>query len=219
MKISKETIAILKNFSGINSNILIKKGSRLSTISAQKNVMAEVTVPEVFPKDFGIYDLSEFLAVVSSLEDSEIEIGDTTVVVGVGSRAFDYQIADKNVLTLPPEKKISFPTPDIEFVLTNESLTHALRSASIIKATDLSIVGKNGKLLITAGDLKNPLSSKYKEVLGESSLEFQANIKVDNIKMIHQDYTVSISSKKISRWVATTNDMTIFVALESTSTF
>lgn len=219
MKISKETLAILKNFSGINSNIMFKAGSRLATISPQKNVMAEVTVPEVFPKDFGIYDLSEFLAVVSSIEDSEIEIGDSTVVVGAGSRAFDYQIADKNVLTLPPEKKITFPTPDIEFVLTNESLTGALRSAAIIKATDLSIVGAKGKLLITAGDLKNPLSSKYKEVLGETDLEFQANIKVDNIKMIHQDYKVSISSKKISRWVATTNDMTIFVALESTSTF
>ena len=65
MKLSKETLSVLKNFATINGNILIKSGDRLSTISAQKNVMASVSVKETFDRDFGIYDLNEFLGVYS----------------------------------------------------------------------------------------------------------------------------------------------------------
>lgn len=219
MKISKETLTILKNFSGINPNLLIKAGSRLSTISAQKNVMAEVTVAETFPVDFGIYDLSKFLGIVSLFDDADIDFTDKVAKISEGKERFNYHASDRNVLTLPPEKKITFPKSDIDFELPVAVLTKALRSASVLQATDISIVGSNGVLSVGAGDLKNPLADDYLTVIGETDLEFRANLKVDNLKMIQQDYNISISSKKISRWVATQGDMTIFVALESTSTF
>ena len=61
MKLSESTLSVLKNFSTINQSILFKQGKKLRTISVMKNILAEVTVEEEFPKDFGIYDLPQFL--------------------------------------------------------------------------------------------------------------------------------------------------------------
>lgn len=219
MKISKDTVQILKNFSGINSNIMIKPGNRLATISPQKNVMADVSVPETFPTEFGIYDLSEFLGVISLFDDPDIKFDGKSVYLSEGAWRSRYYAADPSVLTIPPEKKITFPTPEVQFALPAAVLAKAIRTAAVIKASDLSIVGEEGKLRIIVVDLKNPTSNTFDVTLGSTDLTFRANLKVDNLKMISQDYEVSISSKKISRWVATTGDMTVFVALESSSSF
>lgn len=219
MKISKETVQILKSFSGINSNIMIKQGSRLATISPQKNVMADAAVAETFPADFGIYDLSEFLGALSLFDDPDVKFEGKSVSLSEGNDSIRYFAADASVLTVPPEKKITFPTPDVEFVLPAAVLTKAIRTASVLKATDVSVVGDGTDLKIVVGDLKNATANSYNVIIGTTDLTFSANLKVDNLKMIHQEYTVSISSKKISRWVATSGDMTVFVALESSSSF
>lgn len=219
MKISKDTVQILKSFSGINSNIMIKQGNRLATISPQKNVMADAAVAETFPADFGIYDLSEFLGALSLFDDPDVKFEGKSVVLSEGNDSIRYFAADASVLTVPPEKKITFPAADVEFVLPAAVLTKAIRTASVLKATDVSVVGDGTDLKIVVGDLKNATANSYNVTIGSTDLTFSANLKVDNLKMIHQDYNVSISSKKISRWVATSGDMTVFVALESSSTF
>ena len=219
MKISKETVQILKSFSGINSNIMIKQGSRLATISPQKNVMADAAVAETFPADFGIYDLSEFLGALSLFDDPDVTFSGKSVTLTEGNDSIRYFAADASVLTVPPEKKITFPAADVEFVLPAAVLTKAIRTASVLKATDVCVVGDGSDLKIVVGDLKNATANSYNVTIGSTDLIFSANLKIDNLKMIHQDYTVSISSKKISRWVATAGDMTVFVALESSSTF
>jgi hypothetical protein len=219
MQFSKETIAILKNFSGINPNILLRPGNKLATISAQKNILAEVTIAETLPVEFGIYDLSEFLGIISLADAADIEFTDKVAVISDGVDSVEFKPADSGVLTLPPEKKINFPTPDVTFDLSAAYLNKLIRYASVMKLTDVSVIGKDGVLSLCAFDLKNPLSNSFKHTLGSTDKTFQANIKVDNLKMIQQDYTVSISSKKISRWVAKANDMTVFVAIEANSTF
>ena len=65
MQLSKETLNLIKNFASINGSLMLKSGNKLATISEGKNVMAEVTITETFPSDFGIYDLHEFLGVTS----------------------------------------------------------------------------------------------------------------------------------------------------------
>lgn len=219
MQISKETVQILKNFSGINSNILLKPGNRLATISPQKNVMADVTVAETFPVEFGIYDLSEFLGALSLFDNPDVEFKDKVVVLSEGTEEIRMYASDPGVLTVPPEKKIVFPTPDVEFDLSANALTKILRTAAVLKSADMSIVGNGKNITVSVSDLKNTTANNYISIVGETDLTFRANIKIDNLKMINQDYTVSISSKKISRWVDATKNMTVFVALEATSTF
>ena len=73
MKLSDKTIKLLKNFSSINQSILFKEGSKLRTISVMKNILAEATVDEEFPKDFGIYDLVQFLNGLDLHETPELD--------------------------------------------------------------------------------------------------------------------------------------------------
>ena len=65
VKISDTTKSVLKNFADINQNLLVQPGQELKTISTMKNILAKAKIEEEFTSEFGIYDLSEFLGVLS----------------------------------------------------------------------------------------------------------------------------------------------------------
>lgn len=218
MKLSKNTQNILKNFAGINSNLLLKTGNKLTTISGQKSIIAEVTVEETFDKEFGIYDLNEFLAAYTLFNDPDLSFTDKFVTIKEGSSAVKYYAAAAEVLTTPT-KSINFPDVDVEFELTAEQLASILKTSSVLRASDVSFVGADGKLKLQVGDKKNATANSYEVVIGDAAGEFRVNLKVDNLKFIPGDYTVSISSKKISRFQAKTSDLVYFVAVEADSTF
>ena len=73
MKLSDKTLTLLKNFSSINQSILFKEGSSLRTISVMKNILAEATIEEELPKDFGIYDLNQFLNGLNLHQNAELD--------------------------------------------------------------------------------------------------------------------------------------------------
>jgi hypothetical protein len=218
MKLSKETVNLFKNFAGINSNILLKAGNEISTISAQKNVMSDTTVTETFPRDFGIYDLNEFLGAMSLFNDPELDFSDKFVTIKEGGNAIKYFAADASVLTVPT-RKISFPEAEIEFTLTSTMLNMIHRTASVLRATDLQIIGDGEKIVVQVGDKKNLTGNSYNAHVGSTDKTFQANLKVENMKMLPGDYIVSISSKKISRFKASTSELVYYVAVEADSTF
>ena len=114
MKLSRETLSILKNFATINDNLTIKPGNKLVTISAGKNIVADISVTETFETEFGIYDLSEFLGVLSLFENPELVFSPKFVTIKEGKNAIKYFAADTSILTIVPNIK-PFPTPDIEF--------------------------------------------------------------------------------------------------------
>ena len=216
MKLSKETVGLFKNFSGINSNLLLKSGNKLATISAQKNVMADATVSETFP-DFGIYDLNEFLGAMSLFEDPELDFEDKYVTIKQGNMSIKYFAADASVLTAP-QKSITFPQAEIEFTMTAAMLNMVHRTASVLRATDLSIIGDGETITAVVGDKKNATGNSFSEPVGTTDKTFRVNLKVENLKMLPGEYTVSISSKKISRFKGT-GDLVYYVAVEADSTF
>ena len=216
MKLSKETVGLFKNFAGINSNLLLKSGNKLATISAQKNVMADATVTESFP-DFGIYDLNEFLGAMSLFEDPELDFSEKYVTIKQGNMSIKYFAADASVLTAP-QKSITFPQAEIEFNMTAAMLNMVHRTASVLRATDLSIIGDGTTITAVVGDKKNATGNSFSEPVGETDKTFRVNLKVENLKMLPGDYKVSISSKKISRFQGT-GDLVYYVAVEADSTF
>lgn len=218
MKLSKETIGIFKNYAGINSNLLLKKGNKVATISAQKNVMSDTVVGETFPKEFGIYDLNEFLGALSLFEDPELEFSDKYVSIKEGDNSIKYFAAESNVLTAPT-KEITFPSHDIEFTLTNNMLAMIQRTASVLRVTDLSIHGDGSNIVIQVGDKKNSTGNSYRSTVGTTDKTFTVNLKVENLKMLPGDYVVSISSKKISRFKSVTGNLVYYVAVEADSNF
>lgn len=218
MKLSKETIGIFKNYAGINSNLLLKEGNKIATISAQKNVMSDTVVGETFPSEFGIYDLNEFLGAMSLFEDPELEFNGKYVSIKEGDNSIKYFAAEASVLTAPT-KEITFPAHDIEFTLTNNMLGMIQRTASVLRVTDLSIHGDGSTITVQVGDKKNATGNSYRSSVGKTDKTFTVNLKVENLKMLPGDYVVSISSKKISRFKSVTGDLVYYVAVEADSTF
>lgn len=216
MKLSKETVGLIKNFAGINSNLLLKSGNKLATISAQKNVMADAVVTETFP-DFGIYDLNEFLGAMSLFEDPELTFSDKWVTIEQGGNSIKYFAADASVLTAP-QKAITFPEAEIEFNMSSNMLSMIQRTASVLRASDVSIVGDGSTMSVVVGDKKNATGNSYNSTVGASDKKFKVNLKVENLKMIPGDYAVSISSKKISRFKGA-GDLVYYVAVEADSVF
>jgi hypothetical protein len=217
MKLSKETVALFKNFAGINSNLLLKQGNKLATISAQKNVMSDATVAETFP-DFGIYDLNEFLGAMSLFDDPDLTFSEKYVTIKQGSMSIKYFAADATVLTAP-QKAITFPEAEINFNLSAANLNMIHKTASVLRAADVSIVGDGSTVTAVVGDKKNATGNSFSEPVGTTDKSFKVNLKVENLKMLPGDYSVSISSKKISRFQSTATDLVYYVAVEADSTF
>ena len=217
MKLSKETVALFKNFAGINSNLLLKSGSKLATISGQKNVMADVTVTETFP-DFGIYDLNEFLGAMSLFDDPDLDFQDKYVSIRQGSSNIKFYAADASVLTAP-QKAITFPDAEINFNLSAAMLNMINKTASVLRASDVAIVGDGSTITVVVGDKKNATGNSFSEAVGTTDKSFKVNLKVENLKMLPGDYAVSVSSKKISRFKSPATDLVYYVAVEADSTF
>ena len=121
MKLSESTVGLLKNFSSINQSILFKQGSKLRSISVMKNILVEANVAEEFPKDFGIYDLNQFLNGLSLHSSPDLDFErDQYVVIKEGKSRSKYFFADPSVIVAPPEKEITLPSEDVCFELTSQ---------------------------------------------------------------------------------------------------
>ena len=145
MKLSDNTISLLKNFSTINQSILFKQGNKLRTISVMKNILAEATITEELPQDFGIYDLGQFLNGMGLHQSPELDFtNDNHVVIKEGKMRSKFFFADPNVIITPPEKPIELPSEDVTFELSTDQLDKLLKAASIYQLPDLSVVGENG---------------------------------------------------------------------------
>ena len=220
MKLSESTLSLLKNFSTINQSILFKKGTRLRTISVMKNILAEATVSEELPKDFGIYDLNQFLNGLSLHNSPELDFAnDNHVVIKEGRSRSKYFFADPQVIVTPPEKEMNLPSEDVTFDLSTEQLDKLLKAAAIYQLPDLAVVGANGVVKIVVRDKKNDTSNDFAITVGDSDKQFSFNFKVENIKILPGNYEVVVSSKLLSRYRSKNQDLTYFIALEPDSTF
>ena len=220
MKLSDKTISVLKNFSSINQSILFKEGSKLRTISLMKNILAEATVTEEFSKDFGIYDLNQFLNGLSVHQSPELDFkNEGYVVIREGDSRSKYFFADPNVIVTPPEKEISLPSEDVCFELSTAVLEKLLKAAAVYQVPDLSAIGGNGVVKLVIRDKKNDTSHGHEEIVGETNSEFVFNFKIENIKVLPGTYDVAVSQKLLSRFTSKNHDLTYYIALEPDSTF
>lgn len=220
MKLSDKTLSVLKNFSSINQSILFREGNKLRTISVMKNILAEATITEEFTKDFGIYDLNQFLNNLGLHQNPELDFAnDGYVVIREGKSRSKYFFADPNVIITPPDKAINLPTEDVCFELSTQVLDKLLKAASVLQLPDISAVGEAGVVKLVVRDKKNDTSNAHEEVVGETNSEFMFNFKVENIKILPGTYEVVISQKLLSRFTSKNHDLCYYIALEPDSTY
>lgn len=221
MNLSTDTLAILKNFSEINNNILFKPGSKLNTISAMKNILAEASITEKFDTEFGIYDLSEFLRAVELFEKPAIKVNGANYALisdEKSKQAIKYFFADKSVL-VAPQKGINMPDKTVAFTLKKDDFARIQKAATTLNLPDIAIKGDGKKISFVATDKKNKSSNDYSLNIGETDKEFTAYFKADNFKIISDDYDVAISKQKISHFINRSKPVQYWIALEPDSEF
>lgn len=220
MKLSEKTTSILKNFSVINSSILFKKGNKLRTISVMKNIYAEAIVTEDFPKDFGVYDLPQFLGGLNLYKQPELIFdNDGYVVIKEGRSRSKFFFASQNTIVTPPDKEISLSSEDVSFQIDTNQLDKLIKASNTYQAPDLSVIGKDGEVDLIVRDKKNDTSNDFSFTVGETDLNFSLNFKVENLKIITGSYEVAISKNNLARFKSKDYDLTYYIALEPDSSF
>ena len=220
MKLSESTLSLLKNFSNINQSILFKQGNKLRTISVMKNILAEATIGEEIPKDFGIYDLGQFLNGLGLHHNPELDFANNGhVVIKEGRMRSKYFFADPSVIITPPDKEITLPTEDVKFELSTQQLDKLLKAAGIYQLPDLAVIGEAGVVKLLVRDKKNDTSNTFAVTVGETDKVFSFNFKIENIKILPGTYEVVVSQKLLSKFTNKDRDLRYYIALEPDSTF
>ena len=221
MKLSSDTINLLKNFADINPNILVKEGNKLSTISTMKNILAEADISESFDQEFAIYELPEFLRSIDMFAKPKLEFngGSNVMIADENSRQkIKYFFADKSVITAP-SKSITMPESFVSFTLKKEMFEKLMKGVTTLNLPDVSVVGDGKNITLRASDRKNNTSNTYSVDVGESDKKFEAHYKAENFKLVTDDYDVAISSQKISHFTNRSRPVQYWIALEPDSTF
>ena len=217
--LSKKTLDVLKNFSTINSSIVFRKGSTVRTISNAENILAKFTGEEVFPTDFAIYDLSQFLSGISLFNDPQLEFTSNDFVSIRGGRtSAKYYFSDPEItLKSAPEKNVQFPGADIQFNLTGDDLIALQKASAVYGLPDLTFQSEEGldtiKLILR--DKENDTSNTYDlTVAGCATGTYSLDLKIENIRVLPGDYSVKVSKHLISEWTNANVDLTYYIALE-----
>ena len=221
MKISDNTISILRNFSDINANILFKPGKTLNTVSTMKNIMAKAEVEEDFETEFGVYDLPEFLRAIDSFKQPVLKFnGSANLKIEDEKTTLSarYAFADKSTL-VTPTKEIKMPDKTVTFTLNNSDYESVKKLYTNLSLPDIAFKGEKGKIKLVALDKKNSNSNESSVTVGETDLEFTAYIKAENMKIIPGDYDVALSKAKIAHFINKKVKVQYWIALEADSTF
>lgn len=217
MKISTNTVNVLKNFAKINPSILIQEGNTLKTMSPSKTIMAKATVDTDFPKRFAIYNLDRFISTASLFNDPNFDFGDKTVTIKEGDKKTDYVYADENTITKAPDREINLPSVDVTVNLTHENLKEVEKAGGVLGLPEIVVVGDGKNVHLQAADSKNPSGDVYSVKIGDTTKTFKAIFKSENIKIIPGDYEVTISSRGISNFKG--KEAEYWIAVEQSSSF
>jgi hypothetical protein len=220
MKLSNETLTVLKNFASINQGIQFKKGNKLRTMSGGKNVLAEANLKDTFDDEFCVEDLNEFLSVHSLFKDkADLLFDDKNINFKNGRHSITYRKTAASMITVAPEKNLTLPTEDVKFTLSAEDYEWILKTCSVLKSPNIGIKCDGEKVEIVTFDQENdaahmnsiqvdcPADNKYKIVYN-----------TDNFKMIPGSYEVTISFKGLTHFKNTKDDIQYWIANEKKGT-
>lgn len=217
MKFSERTLTILKSFSSINKSILMKEGNILKTVTPEKTLVATARIPDTIPSQACIYDLSRFLSILSLYKDPNVEFHDRYFTIASGKQRTKYVYADISMIHAAPEKDIKLPSADVIVDVSWEDMQSVIKAAGVLQFQEVAFVGQDGKIYLKAIDGNNENSDDYGVEIGTTSDTFKIIVKTDNLKLLPQDYKVTLCAKGISEFKS--DDVTYFVAIDTKSTY
>lgn len=218
MKLSKPTINLLRNFASISTNILLKPGNKIMTVAANKTAFAAAEIEETFDVEFGIYDLNEFLGVLSIFEDPDLTFTEKSLTISEGKNRIRYMPADAEVLIYPKKEPKFSDDPEAEFVLSAQQLSQIIKASSVLKVPFMTIKADGKKIVVLVHDKSNPNTNQFAiDVEADTDKTFDMHIKVESLKMIPEEYKVLVSSAKVCKFIG--DKKTYSVTGETDSSF
>lgn len=215
MKISNDTMNILKNFAVINSNLLFRKGNIQRTASPSRDVWATATISESFDREFGVYDLNKFLATLSLFDDPEIELQENHLVISGGGRKIQYFYTDPEMIK-PVPASVVMPSRDIAWTVSTKELDELRRAASVLQVSDLSLENIDDKMVMRVCDRKDDTTNSfYLEVAGENvDVDFPVIFKSENLKFIPGTYSATACRRGICEFKNTSRSATYYLGMD-----
>lgn len=221
MKLSQDTIRILKNFSEINTTILIRRGNTIVTVDASKRILADAKLPESLPNDFAIHDLNSLLTVSSLFENPDFDFKTDKVVIKNNHRSVNYLYADPSVVqdALPLRQKIPTMFKDDsvvqKFTLTEEDLKSLRQAATVMHLPYISFIGDQSGVKVVAQDITNDSLGNFTlHIADKSEKKFQHNLLLDNLRVLPGTYEVSVSPT-ITHFCNKNADLEYWIVMES----
>jgi len=222
MKLTPEVIQVFKNFCSINTNLVVKQGNRIRTKSIAGQLLGEVNFDDVtFPMDFAIYDLNEFIGVLSMFTEPELVFDDGLLTIKQGKLSVKYRYGDVDTFkVVPPQNELKQPPCEIKFDLEQSEFASLIRAASIMKLQEIAIVSDGSKVVAKAYDSNNPLSNDFSiDIDMDTDVPFTMIMAVDNLKLIPGDYSVAVTSKKVAFFKNKKMDLSYVVMMNSNSVY
>jgi len=214
---SKNTLSILKNFASLNSNLLVKPGNVIKTITPSKNGMAIANVEETFNTEFGIWDLNKFLGVVSLFNNPSFDFGQKSMKIKNGGNAIvNYFYSEPRLLSVPT-KDVIMPQVDVSAAMTEKQFSELQKAASVMQLPDLSFTSDAGSIVAMVSDLSDPTSNTYKITVEDkyNGVDFKFNFKMENIKILPGDYKINFAKNVVGEFINKNISLTYWFAMEA----
>ena len=221
MKVSDRTTNLLKNYANINQSIEFREGKLLKTVSPLNTILASVEVEEEFPKTFPIYELNRFLGTLSLFNDPELNFDENGVSITDDKHSAIYRYCgSSSMFQTPPEKNISFPDPEVQFQLSLQQFKTTINAANTLGLPEVVVESNNEDIELVVSDTGNASSDRFSSTVGKTDKTFRMIFKTENLnKIMEGDYTVALSSKRISHFKRKTDTLQYWIALEQNSSF
>lgn len=198
MNMSKHTMLILKNFSGINKHMRINSGNVLTIFNLNFPLFARAEVEDFFPKTLSIYDLNQWLSTLSLFEDPDIEYADKLMTISSGKMSAKYRYCSPSVTADQPINPPSVEDTLFSFNLNKEQLAEILKASSVLGLKEVEF-SSNGIRCLNSDDAGNAIDNEYVTAIEQLNLESDMSkpvkIKVEALKLLSLDYDVSVTER------------------------
>lgn len=215
MQFSENTLSVLKNFSQINPSIMFKPGQVLRTISPQKTVMAAASIEEDFSMEAGVYDLGRFLSTLSLFDNPDIDFQENQFRIKDGKSSMKYTYTSENMIVCPPDRDIVVPDVVATVNLAWKDIRKVRDAAGVLSLPEVSFSSDGKGVVLSAVDGKNSTADSFSISVAEDQefTTFDMVIKTDYLKLIENDYSISLSSKGMAHFVS--DQVQYWIAIES----
>lgn len=229
MSLSKQTIDTLKKVYEVNQGIKFVEGDKtLKVKSTDNGLLMHAPIEEEFPRDFYVYNLREFLSVLSIIDDPVLDFSDEKFMVVTspdGKQKLRYSEADPQFVTSYTDKEPRVPSVEYTVEVSAEQFASVMKAAQTMRLEFVGFVCDGKTVSLSAFNKNNgdeEVTNNFAIEMIDHGVEFQMFYKLDsqNIGVLlgEGDLTFEVSEKKITK-VSTNSGKTFWIAMNANSKY